>query len=960
VGDLCNPAALLGALRMLGSFLLRESVNGRSAWDAALEQLETQNTLAADILLDAPCLDPLAEQYLMARADLLLKDNGQLLNRLLKRFQHIGTAPGGGTGALANIINADPSFTLYIEAQFRMPIVARWPAIARFLHAHRERIAALTSPTVSALCEKWLTSLPVELAPGFATPFRKEFGEVALATARALQLEQRKETIFVGDFGKAIYPAALAAASDLPDQVSAWALEMSRRKPYDPELKAKIAEYRQQKAREHEEKLRTDATYRARFERRVNLPTSIPSGRRLPFWPLGPQGRADRQFLECCTNQNALTPLMRVRPKVAAEVLLASIIDDSPEERYGSSRFDEGFGLEFDMKSYPTAYWKSPFFLFLQIDAGTALETLIALANFCTERWAAEYRKHWSGSPPEFTVSLPDGTEREFAGDTMMYIWSQTNSTHTGQLNSALAALERYLVMKIDAGLDVEPDLQRILSTGSSVGLIGVLTNIGKYKPDFFCGILRPLTAHSRIYFWDDERIKALPFAFAAQWAQQGELVFNMARDWHNAPYRSKSMREVVRDLVRADGELAAYVKDATTRWRIPEDPKRGLEVRIVAAQLDSANCRAGQDGAVEFIWPAELARDIQAFQTAKASTLQILQLPDTCRQFLNGGSSLNTQSAQALVGMLDAIDAAADLEEEFKARAKIAAAATLLAKGSDWLNANPGARDRTWEVFRTVLASIPTTVDEVRTSRLEREGILEFAAHAAFASWIGTGTVEAQAAVLKIVTSGDDAGIATIFNLAHARREALGRRWWRLLYLGLLWSALSMLMPRYGHGEADAARWIRWLGWLRTRRLDDTDASLAQIVPVDIAKRLERLERVQWRREFAAKGVLRGPPPEERRSAGLNWTFLEAAFSWLLWEGNDPNPAWTDPSEFKTQRHIILALWEFEVWLNHGPRGDRDDDPVPNQLAYKVVVAIAKMTEMRRSLQLPNSGSPY
>jgi hypothetical protein len=282
----------LGALRMLGSFLLRESVNGRSAWDAALEQLETQNTLAADILLDAPCLDPLAEQYLMARADLLLKDNGQLLNRLLKRFQHIGTAPGGGTGALANIINADPSFTLYIEAQFRMPIVARWPAIARFLHAHRERIAALTSPTVSALCEKWLTSLPVELAPDFATPFRKEFGEVALATARALQLEQRKETIFVGDFGKAIYPAALAAASDLPDQVSAWALEMSRRKPYDPELKAKIAEYRQQKAREHEEKLRTDATYRARFERRVNLPTSIPSGRRLPFWPLGPQGRA--------------------------------------------------------------------------------------------------------------------------------------------------------------------------------------------------------------------------------------------------------------------------------------------------------------------------------------------------------------------------------------------------------------------------------------------------------------------------------------------------------------------------------------------------------------------------------------------------------------------------------------------------------------------------------------------
>jgi hypothetical protein len=108
-----------------------------------------------------------------------------------------------------------------------------------------------------------------------------------------------------------------------------------------------------------------------------------------------------------------------------------------------------------------------------------------------------------------------------------------------------------------------------------------------------------------------------------------------MARNWHNAPHRSKSMREVVRDLVRADSEFAAYVKDAITRWRIPNDPKRALEVRIIAAQLDSANYKTRQQGADEFAWPTELARDIQAFQTAKASTLQILQLPDACRQVL-------------------------------------------------------------------------------------------------------------------------------------------------------------------------------------------------------------------------------------------------------------------------------------------------------------------------------------
>ena len=110
---------------------------------------------------------------------------------------------------------------------------------------------------------------------------------------------REKETIFVRDFGKAIYPAALAAAPDLPDQVSAWALEMSRRKPCDAELKAKIAEYRQRKAREHEEKIRTGFRFIALVLNGVRACRPfIPSGRRLPFWPLGPQGRVDRQFSE--------------------------------------------------------------------------------------------------------------------------------------------------------------------------------------------------------------------------------------------------------------------------------------------------------------------------------------------------------------------------------------------------------------------------------------------------------------------------------------------------------------------------------------------------------------------------------------------------------------------------------------------------------------------------------------
>jgi hypothetical protein len=392
----------IGALRMLGGLLLRETLDGRPAWDVAFEKLESQKkTLAADILLDALCLDPLAEPFLMARANLLLKDHGRLLDRLLKRFQHIATTPGGGNKVLADALNADPTFTLYIESQFRTPVLARWPAIARFLHTHRDRVAALVSPTVVALCEKWLTSLPVTFSSGEPMPFRKEFAELALATARTLQLEElKRDTIYAGDFGKSIYPAAFAAAPDLPAEVSAWALEMALRRPLNAEIKTKLEEHRQQKVREHQEKLRTDAEYRKRIERRQHVPVSISSGRRLPPWPLGPKGKIDRQFSECCANGGALIPLMRTCPDVAAEVLLAALIEDAPEESYGGSRFDEGLGLQFDMQSYPTAYWKSPFFSFLQISPDTALEALLKLTGFCTERWIAEWQKIWSGTPP--------------------------------------------------------------------------------------------------------------------------------------------------------------------------------------------------------------------------------------------------------------------------------------------------------------------------------------------------------------------------------------------------------------------------------------------------------------------------------------------------------------------------------------------------------------------------------
>jgi hypothetical protein len=61
------------------------------------------------------------------------------------------------------------------------------------------------SPVVAKLCERWLTTMPVELIPGTPMPFRRELAEIALFTARALQVAQGKRFIFADDSEKAMY-----------------------------------------------------------------------------------------------------------------------------------------------------------------------------------------------------------------------------------------------------------------------------------------------------------------------------------------------------------------------------------------------------------------------------------------------------------------------------------------------------------------------------------------------------------------------------------------------------------------------------------------------------------------------------------------------------------------------------------------------------------------------------------
>src|SRR5262249_47413058 len=319
----------LGALRMLGQLLLRKQVGSRNAWDVAFELAEQNREaapLADDILLDALFLDPNAEAFLDLRAEMLLANGGTRLLRLVKRFEHIASAPTVAVDMQSRLRD----LSLYFEAHFRVPISGRWPGMARFLAKPRDRIAKLMSPAIATLCDRWLTSTPPVLPGGAVMPFRREFAELALACAREMQLGHATGIIYIGDSEKRIYQAAFAAASDLPADISEWALEMAQRRAYRADIVEQARVHRSNKAAEHARRKETDRAYRERHERRSSLPMAVVSERRLQPWPLGPKCRLVGRFRDAVLHTAGFQILMRTNAAVAGEVLLACIIEDEP------------------------------------------------------------------------------------------------------------------------------------------------------------------------------------------------------------------------------------------------------------------------------------------------------------------------------------------------------------------------------------------------------------------------------------------------------------------------------------------------------------------------------------------------------------------------------------------------------------------------------------------------------
>lgn len=918
------------AIRMLGQELLRETMGQSTAWDQVYQQLEAAEGVsrsAADLLLDALCLDPLADRWLNERTGLLLGHNGKRLDRMLERFHHIATVP------LVTEPSGDGSMRFYIEAMFRTPIHGRWGPIVRFLHRHVERVAPLGSAAVAKLCETWLKTTPVLLS-GQPTYFRRELAEVAIAAARELQLELMKRRMIFDGSEQAIYAAAFAAAPDLPDEVAAWALEMARRRPARNDLLQRKAEHDREQTRIHQQRMKTDAEYRERHSR---PPRGSGIGflgpRKLPPWPLGAKGRIASEFQRTCCHRNVLDALMTVRPGVASELLLAVFIDDQPHEER-SDGLERGYGLAFDQEGYPAIYWKSAFYQFLHINPTIALNTLIQLADFCTERWRECAGNKARTDLSHIAVTLADGATKRLYGNGRVYAWSYDRNMHMGHMTAALHALERWLWERCEAGQDITATIDLILEKANSVAFVPVLVNVAKAHPKLFVGRLRQFLAIPEVHFWDFQERQVLAFRFDGfTWWRSGEEIFQIARQWLQMSFRSHSLSEFSLAQQRSDAEFTATMRASLQAW-IAVNPAIGNEERAFLAELDSANYVQNADGTYDFAAPAEAS----TVEHAEPSELDQLRSAAMIGQhILQSRGMLADEQSTTLAGMIDAIDGHRELDAKEKNTGRIALAAALLVKAEGWLDRHPDWYRRCVTAVSGALDGDEHDTVYGRRMRLAGGSILNFSGPAIVTRWLrNPDDPQWSRLLVYFMTSLHEGAVRMVIATAHQNRERLGPKWLRLLEIARLWSALLALKPRFDE-DGDNRNWRNWHA-----RLQRLDISATASVPrtealVDLARRVERLHQLRFRNSSKRGHRERVDTPKRRHlSWGLDTGVLAEAFDWALnWSRSD-NAQVDQPS-----CEVALGVWSFETWrlFEEANREDR----LPCQLGYNALDTLGR-----------------
>lgn len=947
------------AIRLLGIHLI-ERTKGVDEWKALMSSFHSGDmAIVRDLLLEAPAFAMNAGTLLDSVFPDLVSGDGALLRRLVTRFLAFATVPHERNLEIARSAGMDLNEA---RAVYRRPHLPYWLDVLAVLHTHRDEALRVAPSEIARVVEMWLEFVP----PGFIR--RREVAELAV------MLGQRALDTRDVDGGREdrerFYKCALLAAPERPDEVADLARVAAERVP------RVIAEA-------------VEAPRRLR-------PRSIfgPVTMRGP-WPDGPLDHVDDTFEGVVLDSGSIRPLYRMRPAVAREVILASLIEAPHEEHWGGSRTHEcELGLAHRSEWQPPLFSRGPFLFCLHENFEEGLELVMRLVEFATER-SHEYATREinesralavaDGSSPAETgeaaksaplqhLVLHDGTkELRFMGDAGSYAWSAGTTCPQGYsplppsaVASALMALEQYFYQCLDSGRDISEEVGKAFARSRSVAPLSVLSDVGKLQPGLFNGPLRALLSAPEIYAWEISKTVQGRNHLMIGVFRQPPYFTDLAQQFHGLEHRKHDLRNIAALRLFKSEEMQTFFAKVRHWWqqRRAAGDSLAQNAEQLDLWLDPANYEVRQDPAHGTVI-ANVA--LERLQSERANERQqmvdrmlIIGFPIRCRTILDERRLQNDEQLEGLwqewlrirgfseegAALPDGGDGFGDAFANAYVNAITGGIAVFLWH-EEWLYKSD-------ERLRLVTISFETVVDDPPESGgFANEHDFStftwdcFLAEAVAILWAREPEdVRWRRLVAEMVFAEKYAVVRLLFSRCAEHRVVLGEHFERLRRLAVDWAHMRR--------RVDVLR-----GWIymvpqgdkqaRERLRDDVATWADQAIASFVAGTLEPMP-ADWNRfreasRFAAIDALPGRWPDSRV---MDFHLVRCSHEWL------PLPDETLSSQ---EREDVIQFWLVALDVVAArPRADlqRRDHQYPNEDETWVLQSVAAVVLQLRPVEIP------
>ena len=657
------------AIRLYGIWLLEQPNGGASRWAEELTRLSKGDDTAqliGDLFLEGPLLSAAPTENLRSAWPHLTADGGILLRRMLERLRLTATAPHA---ELIDLVAKEGSFSRdELAAHFRVPYPQYWLPLLVVLHEHVAEAAVLAPISVARVALAWLESTRV------GWPGRQQAAALAVAVARPFIVGASQDVWFPNRTEEdLVYQALLASAPENPPELEHL---LKVRSGLLPPHGGTYGEFRERIIKEG-------------FGPGEGVRYKVP-----PPWPGGPFVRQNSRLQHLVLQAGAVKPLIVAKPALAREIILAAHIPEREPDRHRSRNRLHPEGMVFDDSFKAPFYTQGPYWLLLRADRREGMRLVVDLVNHYTERWC-----EWARG--QQTLTVEEGKDVQvWKGDARLYLAYRGVHPCHAYVCSALMALEKTMLDRIEKGESVDDDVAFLLENSRSLAIAGLLVAIGKQVPKLLFTTLAPFVGSAELQATERQSVPAFGERGLHSTPQERQL----RSDWDGLVIHQVSLPEVCRQMLPyADAQpvLAA----ASARWRkMLENPAtlpvEEFTLRQLAELFDVANWKKRKEGGNE-VWefeaPALLQKAVDERRKALGpDLLPLLSITTNCRTLLDAGKPLDDARLAALFEQLDKVPTGKILDDDGvstvgnPADAQCAIIAVLVGLGGDWLDRHP------------------------------------------------------------------------------------------------------------------------------------------------------------------------------------------------------------------------------------------------------------------------------